>query len=78
MIYDIAVPAERIAELLRKIPPGSGVLIQKPLGRNLAEAEELLKIANERQLKAAVNEACAALRNISTSTAPSILLSPNT
>ena len=55
VIYDIAVPAERIAELLRKIPPGSGVLIQKPLGRNLAEAEELLKIANERQLKAAVN-----------------------
>ena len=54
-IYDIAVPAPAIADLLRQIPRGSGVLIQKPLGRTLAEADELVAIATERELRAAVN-----------------------
>jgi predicted dehydrogenase len=54
-IFDIAVPAGAIAGILRQLPQGAAVLIQKPMGNNLAEAEEIVSICREKQLTAAVN-----------------------
>jgi predicted dehydrogenase len=54
-IFDIATPASAIAAILQKIPVGSFVLMQKPMGETLSQAEEIVRICEERNLKAAVN-----------------------
>ncbi len=54
-IFDLALPAGAIAGVLRQLPVGSAVLIQKPMGNNLAEATEIVAICREKQLTAAVN-----------------------
>jgi predicted dehydrogenase len=55
VIFDIAVPAGALLEVLPTIPRGSTVLIQKPLGETLAEAEAIVALCRERGLHAAVN-----------------------
>lgn len=54
-IYDVAVPAAAIAGVLRELPEGAAVLIQKPFGETLEQARELLTICQRRRLRAAVN-----------------------
>lgn len=54
-IFDLAVPAEAIGDVLRQLPEGSAVLIQKPFGRDLEEARTLLRLCREKSLLAAVN-----------------------
>ncbi len=54
-IFDVAVPASRIGEILPGLPAGAAVLIQKPLGDNLPQARNLLQICQARDLTAAVN-----------------------
>ncbi|HMS56921.1 MAG TPA: Gfo/Idh/MocA family oxidoreductase [Fimbriimonadaceae bacterium] len=54
-VFDLATPANSIREILAKIPEDSGVLIQKPMGENLEQAEEIVRIVRERNLVAAVN-----------------------
>jgi predicted dehydrogenase len=55
VIFDVAVPAAAVLEVLPAIPQGSIVLIQKPLGGTLAEAEAIVALCRERGLRAAVN-----------------------
>jgi predicted dehydrogenase len=55
VIFDVAVPADQIAAVLRVLPPGSPVLIQKPMGENLSAARNILYICRERELTAALN-----------------------
>lgn len=54
-VYDIAVPPEAILTILPDLPEGAAVLIQKPMGRDLAEARAIRALCRERGLKAAVN-----------------------
>lgn len=54
-IYDLTLPADQFVDALRKLPIGSAVLIQKPMGENLPQAEEILTVCRERNLTAAVN-----------------------
>jgi len=54
-IFDIAVPATKIADILPRLPDGAAVLIQKPMGETLEEARTILKICREKRLTAAVN-----------------------
>jgi predicted dehydrogenase len=54
-VFDVAIPPQNIAGVLERIPAGAAVLIQKPLGRDLADARRIVAICRERQLKAAVN-----------------------
>jgi len=53
--FDLATPPAVHASLLEKIPQGSPVLIQKPMGSDLKDASLILNICRERKLKAAVN-----------------------
>lgn len=54
-IYDIAVPADKIVDILKFIPAESPVLIQKPMGENIEQATKILEICREKKLKAGLN-----------------------
>jgi predicted dehydrogenase len=54
-IFDLAVPGDQIVSVLERLPPGSAVLIQKPMGRDLADARRIRAITRQRDLTAAVN-----------------------
>lgn len=54
-IFDLATPPNVHASVLRLLPDGAAVLIQKPMGSDLAAATEILTICREKNLKAAVN-----------------------
>ncbi len=54
-VFDVAVPGDQILPILQRVPEGSAVLIQKPMGRDLGEAREIRTCAHERRLIAAVN-----------------------
>jgi len=55
VIFDIALPASMFADALRRLPRGAHVLIQKPMGEDLAQAREVLDVCRERGLHAAIN-----------------------
>jgi predicted dehydrogenase len=54
-IFDIAVPASQIMDILPELPRGSPVLIQKPMGETLEEARVIRDLCRNRGLTAAVN-----------------------
>ena len=54
-IFDLATPPGAHTSVLERIPVGSGVLIQKPMGADLDQATEILKVCRDRKLAAAVN-----------------------
>jgi predicted dehydrogenase len=54
-VFDLATPPAAHLTVLPKIPRGSTVLLQKPMGRDLAEASAILEMVKSRQLTAAVN-----------------------
>lgn len=55
VVYDLAVPPVAIPGLLSALPEGAVVLIQKPMGSDLAAATTILRLCRARKLKAAVN-----------------------
>lgn len=54
-VFDIAVPATKILDILPNLPDGSAVLIQKPMGETLEEARAILALCRKKRLTAAVN-----------------------
>jgi predicted dehydrogenase len=54
-VFDIAVPGDQIAGVLRNLPRGAAVLIQKPMGEDLAAARTILDTSRELGLVAAMN-----------------------
>ena len=54
-IFDVAVPGDQVPGVLRCLPEGAAVLIQKPMGENLPMAREIYDTCRERQLTAAMN-----------------------
>ncbi|MEX2564423.1 MAG: Gfo/Idh/MocA family oxidoreductase [Cyclobacteriaceae bacterium] len=54
-VFDLAVPADQILDILKRLPDGSGVLMQKPMGEDLKEAEAILELCRKKSLVAAVN-----------------------
>ena len=54
-VFDVAVPGDQIASVLRELPRGSTVLIQKPMGENLDGAKAIRNICQDRGLVAAMN-----------------------
>lgn len=55
MIFDLAIPASGVLGVLKQIPDGSAVLIQKPMGETLKEAEQILALSKKKNLTAAIN-----------------------
>lgn len=54
-VYDLALPPGAHLDVLPKLPDGAVVLLQKPMGRDLAEATAILELCRKKQLRAAVN-----------------------
>jgi predicted dehydrogenase len=54
-VFDIAVPGDRIHGILCRLPLGAAVLIQKPMGDDLAAARNILDACRARDLVAALN-----------------------
>jgi predicted dehydrogenase len=54
-VFDVAIPASAIMDVLPCVPDGRGVLIQKPLGENLTQARRIVQCCQEKRLRAAVN-----------------------
>ena len=54
-VFDIAAPPGAHAEILRAMPNGATVLLQKPMGLDLAQATAIRGAAHARNLTAAVN-----------------------
>jgi predicted dehydrogenase len=54
-VFDLAIPPAAHLGVLQALPERSSVLLQKPMGRDLAEATSILHLARERQFVAAVN-----------------------
>lgn len=54
-VYDLALMPEQYREVLEQLPDGAPVLIQKPLGQDLAAGRELLALCRRKNLVAAVN-----------------------
>lgn len=54
-VYDLALPPAAHLDVLPGLPDGAAVLLQKPMGRDLAEATAILELCRRKSLKAAVN-----------------------
>jgi predicted dehydrogenase len=54
-VFDVAVPAGAVLDVLPLLPDGAAALIQKPMGRTLEEAEQILAICSKKGLTVAVN-----------------------
>ncbi len=55
VVFDLATPPDAHARVLKSLPRGAPVLMQKPMGSDLAGATEILEICRARELRAAVN-----------------------
>ncbi|WP_258104691.1 Gfo/Idh/MocA family protein [Marinoscillum sp. MHG1-6] len=55
VIYDVAVPGSAVLNVIHQLPDNSHVLIQKPMGENLHEAQEILRYCRLKNLNAAIN-----------------------
>ncbi len=53
-VFDVAVPAGVILDVLAQLPDGAAVLMQKPMGNTLEEAEQIL-VCHAKGLTAAIN-----------------------
>ena len=54
-VFDVAVPGNQIAGVLKELPRGAPVLIQKPMGEDLAAARSIVDICRDLGLVAAMN-----------------------
>lgn len=55
VVFDLAVPGDAVLGVLGMLPPASAVLIQKPMGEDLAGARCILHTCRERRFIAALN-----------------------
>jgi len=54
-VFDVALPPEAHVEVLELLPDGAPVLLQKPLGNDLAAGLRTLEVCRRKRLVAAVN-----------------------
>lgn len=54
-VYDITLMPEQFVSTLQKLPDGAAVLIQKPMGDNIAQSRQILDVCRKKNLAAAIN-----------------------
>ena len=55
VVYDIALPALAILDILQQLPDNSFALIQKPMGETIEEARAIRDVCRAKRLRCAVN-----------------------
>lgn len=54
-VFDIAVPGSQTIPVLKQLPDGATVLLQKPMGENYDEAKQILKLVQQKKMLVAIN-----------------------
>lgn len=54
-VFDVAVPAVAVADVVAELPRGAAVLIQKPMGSDLDDAQAIYALCERLELVAAIN-----------------------
>jgi predicted dehydrogenase len=54
-VFDVAVPGSQTIPVLKQLPGGAAVLLQKPMGENYDEAKEILQLVQQKKMLAAIN-----------------------
>lgn len=54
-VFDMAVPGSQAIPVLKQLPDCAALLLQKPMGENLAEAKEIVQLCKQKKMLAAVN-----------------------
>lgn len=54
-VFDVAVPGAQTIPVLKQLPNGSKVLLQKPMGENYAEAKQILGLVRNKEMLVAIN-----------------------
>jgi predicted dehydrogenase len=54
-VFDVAVPGHAIISVLEQLPANTSVLIQKPMGENWEQANDILTLSIKKNFNAAVN-----------------------
>ncbi|MCX2476626.1 Gfo/Idh/MocA family oxidoreductase [Pedobacter sp. MC2016-05] len=54
-VYDLTTMPAQYIDALNQLPDGSAVLIQKPMGDDFAQANEILALCRSKNLKASIN-----------------------
>jgi len=54
-VFDLAVPGSETIKLLNRLPVGSNVLVQKPMGENFSEAKQILALTQKKKMLAGIN-----------------------
>lgn len=55
VVFDVAVPGKAIMGILERLPEGAAVLLQKPMGEDIASAKAILELTRKKKMTAAVN-----------------------
>jgi Predicted dehydrogenases and related proteins len=55
VIFDVAVPGSEIINILQHLPAQAAVLMQKPMGNDYKEAQEILQLTRHKKMIAGVN-----------------------
>jgi predicted dehydrogenase len=55
VVYDVAVPASVLKNVLQQLPERALVLMQKPMGETIAEAKAIRQLCQDKQFIAAMN-----------------------
>lgn len=55
IVFDVALPGSAMIGVLQQLPHGTAVLLQKPMGEDLSQAKQILKLSKEKDLTAAIN-----------------------
>jgi len=55
IIFDFAVPSKQMVTILKEIPRNSHVLLQKPMGENIADAQSIVNICKQRNIRGSLN-----------------------
>lgn len=55
VIFDVAIPGQGMISVLEKLPEGAFVLLQKPMGEDVASAKKILEITRAKKMVAAIN-----------------------
>lgn len=55
VVFDIAIPASQLPHVLSRLPDDAAVLMQKPMGETLAEADAIRAVCRAKHFTASVN-----------------------
>lgn len=55
VVFDVALPGSAMIGILKQLPVRAAVLLQKPMGEDLQQAKEILRLSKEKKLTAGIN-----------------------